>query len=158
LCANMNHIPLKSNSVNIIVCNMVFEHLREPGTIFAEFDRVLKEGGSLIFMTPCIYNIVPFINRLIPNRFHKKLGKLLTGIDESDIFPTFYRANSAGRLRRSLRGRFVERELLMYQPPPYAFVFSPVVCRLVIYYYHLINRYDNLKFLRGIIIGRYEKY
>ncbi len=158
LCANMNHIPLKSNSVDIIVCNMVFEHLREPGTIFAEFDRVLKEGGSLIFMTPCIYNIVPFINRLIPNRFHKKLGKLLTGIDESDIFPTFYRANSSGKLRRSLRGRFVERELLMYQPPPYAFVFSTVVCRLVIYYYHLINRYDNLKFLRGIIIGRYEKY
>ncbi|MCL4493061.1 MAG: class I SAM-dependent methyltransferase [Nitrospirae bacterium] len=159
LCANMNHIPLKSNSVNIIVCNMVFEHLDKPEAVFAEFNRVLKENGRLIFMTPCIYNIVTFINRLIPNRLHKKVSKLLTGQDESDVFPTFYRANSIGRLRKTLReNHLVEEDLIMYQPPPYAFVFSAVICRLVIRYYRFINRYDNLKFLRGVIIARYRKH
>lgn len=158
LVSNINSIPLKNESVDIIMCNMVFEHLKEPEKTFEELSRILKKNGHLVFMTPCIYNIVTFANSIIPNQFHRKIGNLLTGADESDIFPTFYKANSIGKLRRMLyKNNFVEKDLIMYQPPPYAFVFSTTICKLMIQYYHLINRYDWLKFLRGVIIARYQK-
>lgn len=156
--SDINHIPLKDESVDIIICNMVFEHLKEPKMAFAELSRVIKRGGYLIFMTPCVYNIVTIINRMIPNIFHKKLGNLLTGVKESDIFPTYYKANSVRRLRNMLnKNRLIERDLIMYQPPPYAFVFSTIICKLMIRYYQLINRYDLLKSLRGVIIAKYQK-
>ncbi len=158
ILSNINSIPLKNESVDIIICNMVFEHLQEPEKAFTELNRVIKKNGYLIFMTPCIYNIVTLINRTIPNRFHKKLGNLLTGINESDIFPTVYRANSIRTLRKLLgENNFAEKDLAMYQPPPYAFVFSATICKLMIRYYRIINKYNWLKFLRGVIIARYQK-
>ena len=157
-CADMSHIPLADESADMVVCNMVFEHLERPGQAFAELSRILKKGGHLVFMTPCVYNVVTAANRLVPNRFHGKLGKLLTGVNESDVFPTFYRANSVGRLRRLLgRNNLEERDLIMYQPPPFAFVFSTLACSLAIRYYRTINKYRRLEFLRGVIIMRFRK-
>ena len=158
VCSALTSIPLKDASVDVIVCNMVFEHLQKPIPVFLELSRVLRKGGHLIFMTPCVYNIVVACTRLIPNRFHRYLGSRLIGIRDSDMFPTFYRANSVSKIR-GLFGKTncVEKELIMYQPPPFAFVFSKILCRAAIYYYRLINHYDRLRFLRGVIIGRYEK-
>lgn len=156
--ANIDRIPLVNGSVHLVVCNMVFEHLEHPEQVFAEIARVLKPGGSLIFMTPSIYNIVTIINRLIPNALHQRIGHLITGVDESDIFPTFYRANSPSQLRKLLGAEgLVEKDLVMYQPPPYAFVFSKLICRLVIRYYHFINANQRLAPLRGVILARFQK-
>ena len=158
ICCNITCIALKNESVDLIICNMVIEHLQDPTVAFAEFSRVLKKGGYLIFMTPCIYNIVVFLSKMIPNRFHNKLVSLLTGINESNIFPTFYKANSIGMLRKMLTERkLVERDLIMYQPPPYAFVFSKIICKLIIHYFRIINKYDWMEALRGVIIARYQK-
>ena len=158
IISNINYIPIKRESVDIIICNMVFEHLQEPERTFSELSRIIKKDGYLIFMTPCIYNIVTLINRMIPNRFHRNFAKLLTGANETDIFPTYYKANSIGNLRKMLgENNFVEKDLIMYQPPPYAFVFSTIICKLMIQYYHIINSYDWLKSLRGVIIAKYQK-
>jgi ubiquinone/menaquinone biosynthesis C-methylase UbiE len=158
ICSNLECLPLKDVSVDMIVSNMVFEHLRQPDVVFAEFHRVLKKGGHLIFMTPNIFNIVTILNRIIPNRLHPSIANALTGANESDVFPTYYRANSIGRLRKLLRcNGFEECELTLYQPPPYAFVFSKTICKFVIRFYRIINRKDVLRQLRGVIISRYRK-
>jgi SAM-dependent methyltransferase len=158
LVSDIGHVPLRSESVDIVICNMVLEHLREPDTVFRELSRVLRKGGYLIVMTPSIFNIVTVVNRLIPNQLHQKIAYLLTGVNESDTFPTYYRANSVGRLRRLLgRNQMQEVEVSMYQPPPYAFVFSRLICRIVIAYYHFINTWEWLGALRGVIIARYQK-
>ena len=75
--SDLNQIPLENNSVDIIVSAMVFEHLQNPGIAFKEFNRILKPKGSLIFATPCIYNIVTIINRMIPHYLSQKLGKFV---------------------------------------------------------------------------------
>jgi ubiquinone/menaquinone biosynthesis C-methylase UbiE len=158
ICANLEHLPLKDTSVDLIASSMVFEHLRQPENAFREFHRILKKDGHLIFMTPNIFSIVTMINRMIPNRFHPKIANRLTGARESDVFPTHYRANSIGRLRKMLRRNgFEECDMILYQPPPYAFVFSKTVCKLVIRYYQFLNRHDGLKQFRGVIISRYRK-
>jgi len=156
--SNLDKIPLKRNSVDIVFSNMVLEHLEDPANFFSDVYQILKPGGYLIFSTPCIYNIVVVVNRLLPDTLSKKLGAVLTNIEEDDIFPTVYRANSISKVRKFYREHnFKEIDLIMYQPPPYAFVFSRIICYLVIYYYKIINKYDALSFLRGIIIARCQK-
>lgn len=156
--SDLNQIPLENNSVDIIVSAMVFEHLQNPEIAFKELNRIMKTEGFLIFATPCIYNIVTIINRIIPHYLSQKLGKLLTGTIEEDIYPTKYKINSIRKIRRICKTiGFTEMNLIMYQPPPYAFVFSTIICRFIIYYYRIINRFHITKFLRGIIIARYKK-
>src|SRR5262245_50178357 len=69
LVSDIGHVPLRSESVDIVICNMVLEHLPEPDMVFGELSRLLRKGGHLIVMTPSIFNIVTIVNRLIPNRF-----------------------------------------------------------------------------------------
>lgn len=158
ICSNLESLPLMDSAVDFVVSSMVFEHLRHPDSVFAEFNRVLKKGGNLIFVTPNIFGIVTIVNRMIPNWFHPYIAKTLTGAKVSDVFPTYYHANSVGRLRKLLRRNgFEECEFILYQPPPYAFVFSKTICKLAIRYYHFINRHETFRQLRGVIISRYRK-
>lgn len=41
-------IPLKSGSVNTVVCNSVLEHVADLDSVLSEMHRVLKKGGLLI--------------------------------------------------------------------------------------------------------------
>jgi SAM-dependent methyltransferase len=157
LVAEMGAVPIQSDSVNVIVLNMVAEHLQHPERVFAELARILKPHGWLILMTPSIWNIVTIINRLIPNRWHPLVAKALTGAAESDTFPTFYRASSEAQLQQVIGPHLRLIDLQYFQPPPYAFVFSRKVCWLVIQFYHLLNRWDWLAPLRGVLIARYRK-
>ena len=156
--SNIEWLPLDKKSIDVIFSNMVIEHLNDPDQYFKEVFRILKPGGYVIFSTPCIYNIVVIINRILPDGMSKKLGRILTNIDEHDIFPTVYKANSIKRIRKILgRQGFKECDLIMYQPPPYAFVFSKIFCFFIIKYFDLINRYEMFKGLRGVIIARFQK-
>lgn len=155
---NLEKIPLKDNSIDIIFCNMVLEHIADPKSFFEKIENILTPGGYFIFSTPCIYNIAVFPNRMLPDIVSKKLSAALTKANEDDVFPTSYKANSIGKIKKLFKNTRMQKvDLIMYQPPPYAFVFSTIVCRLVIYYYYLINKYDFFKSLRGIIIARYQK-
>ena len=47
-------IPLEDNSVDIVICNQVIEHLPEPLCAFKEINRVLKPGGLFLGSVPHI--------------------------------------------------------------------------------------------------------
>jgi malonyl-CoA O-methyltransferase len=51
LCADMDQLPLSDNSVDLIFSNLALQWSLNPATTFAEFSRVLKPGGLLIFST-----------------------------------------------------------------------------------------------------------
>ncbi|WP_294901478.1 class I SAM-dependent methyltransferase [Tatumella sp. UBA2305] len=59
-CAN---IPLDSNSVDIIFCHQTFHHLVEQEKALAEFFRVLKPGGILMFAESTKYYIDTWVIR-----------------------------------------------------------------------------------------------
>ena len=156
--SNLGEIPLKDDSIDIVFSNMVLEHLSQPAMFFKEIRRVLRPGGYFVFSTPNALNIVVLVNRLLPDILSKKLGHLLTGEAEDDIFPTVYKANSLRTLRNLCKeSNFQQTDLILYQPPPYAFVFSRTICMLIIWYFKLLNKYDFLKGLRGVIVARYRK-
>jgi len=45
-------LPFPAASFDTVLCNEVLEHVPEPGRLFAEAARVLREGGTLILSTP----------------------------------------------------------------------------------------------------------
>ena len=52
LCGDLTAIPLRSQSVDVVLNTQVLEHLPDPGRALAEMRRVLKEGGFLYLTAP----------------------------------------------------------------------------------------------------------
>jgi SAM-dependent methyltransferase len=48
----IDHLPLRSRSVDCVIAIEVMEHVRQPADAFASVCRVLKPGGSFILTTP----------------------------------------------------------------------------------------------------------
>ena len=97
--ADLESLPLKAESVNLITCNMTVEHLDRPLAVFAEFARVLEKSGRVIIHTPNVHSYVVLFSQFIPRQFKLKLVKALDGRSDDEVFATRYRANSPRRLR-----------------------------------------------------------
>jgi len=118
--------PLDNNSIDLVVCDNVLEHIHEPDGFFSEIARVLRQGGVLCLRTPNLYNYIALAAVLIPNRLHGKVVAFAqNGRKEEDVFPTFYRCNSIGKLKRMLRKHgFADRVVYGYEAEPSYMSFS----------------------------------
>jgi SAM-dependent methyltransferase len=97
-----NRLPLPDASVDIIFSHAVLEHVQDPASLVAEVQRVLKPGGWFAAWTPNKWGYVGIAVRLIPNRFHARLLRMVepNPRDEKDVFPTVYRMNSVSAIKR----------------------------------------------------------
>lgn len=62
--ADACQLPLPADSVDVVVCAQVYEHVYNDGLLFVEIWRVLKPGGLCFFSGP---------NRLFPYEYHWRL-------------------------------------------------------------------------------------
>lgn len=145
---------LPYESVDVVVSRSVLEHLPEPITIFTELRRILRSGGRFIFLTPNRWDYASVAAMSIPNRVHPYLVRRLTGRKECDTFPTFYRANTDGAIRRLAGAAGFEVDSIRYlnQYPEY-FRRMPLLFRAGVAYERLTSSTERLRFLRGWILG-----
>jgi SAM-dependent methyltransferase len=95
-------IPLENASVDLVICDYVFEHVADPRAFAAEVDRILKPGGWLCARTPHRNNMVSIAARLVSNRRHAAvLSKVQPDRKEIDVFPTVYRLNTRRAIARA---------------------------------------------------------
>jgi SAM-dependent methyltransferase len=100
-------LPLAGASVDLVVCNWVFEHLADPEFFAAEMHRVLKPGGWLCAHTVNRWGYVGIGARAVPNALHTRfLKRLWPGRRDIDVFSVAYQLNSLADLRR----HFPERD------------------------------------------------
>lgn len=92
-------IPFPDCSFDFVFADNVLEHLEGPGDVLKEIVRVLKPGGAFIAKTPGKWHYMPIIARITPIAFHRFYNRL-RGRLEADTFPTVYRCNSPGAVRR----------------------------------------------------------
>lgn len=96
-------IPLEAASIDLCVCDWGLEHFPDPAAFFAEVHRVLAPGGHLCLRTPNLLHYSSLGAWAIPFRFHHAVRRALGHFHgEGDVFPTYYRCNTRGRLRRAL--------------------------------------------------------
>lgn len=52
IISEIYNIPVKDGSFDYILCTQVLEHLKYPNKAFAEFSRIIKDGGLLFLTCP----------------------------------------------------------------------------------------------------------
>ena len=118
-------IPLPDESVDVAYADFVVEHVTDVDVFFAECARVLKRGGSLFIRTPNVWSYMGVVSRLVPGRFHARvLARLQPTRKSEDVFPTVYRCNTRGTLRRALERQHLLCVVQTHEPEPAYLSFS----------------------------------
>ena len=148
----LESLPFRAESLDLILCYVVLEHVAQPERAFAEFARALKPGGTLIFKTPAAHAPVSLLTRLLPYRAHGAL-KGLIGVRSDDVFPTHFRCNTERALRRALAANgFAERQLIRVDQT-YAYMSLNRLTYILGLLYSRAVQHPGLGWLRNGIIG-----
>ena len=156
--ANLTEIAFKNGVFDLVISRSVLEHIEKPTKVCEEIYRVLKPGGQYIFLTPNLFDYNTILSKIIPNRLHSKIVRVVEGRDEKDTFPTYYRLNSEKRIKEIVRQVGFKSYRLEYlgQYPSY-FLFNPVLFLTGSLYDKLICKAKIFAKLRGWILGVLEK-
>lgn len=122
-----NSWPVDSNSIDLIVCDHVLEHIENPDQFFMEIHRVLRNGGFLCIRTPNRWSYFALFARLIPDKYHSKVTSVVQdGRKEEDVFPTVYKCNSIGKLKSIMIKNGLECVVYFYGSEPAYLSFSKI--------------------------------
>ncbi len=95
-------LPFAPGEFDLIVSDFTFEHITDPEFLADEFKRILKPGGWICARTPNRYSYPSIATRLLKNSVHERvLRRAQPCRREEDVFPTVYRLNSLGEVRRA---------------------------------------------------------
>jgi len=90
----MDKIPPPNKSVDLVIADLVLEHVNEPEAFSAEIDRVQKVGGWFCARTPHKLNYVFLVAWFVSNSSHVEvLRKAQTERKAADVYPTAYKLN-----------------------------------------------------------------
>lgn len=57
IVGDAQNLPVKSDSINSVLCNQLLEHLPESNQFFSEISRVLKKDGYLLLTVPFFWGL-----------------------------------------------------------------------------------------------------
>jgi len=153
LC-DAGELPFQDDTFDLVTASMVAEHLRDPQKVFAEVARVSRSNATFIVFTPNKWNYAMLVARATPYAFHllyKRLTYFLNRGEwqsfEDDVFPTYYRANTVGRLRQLMTQAGFEDVRLERLSLAHSFGFVRPLYALSLLFERLIDRWplDVLK-------------
>ncbi|MCD6425777.1 MAG: class I SAM-dependent methyltransferase [Anaerolineales bacterium] len=122
-----NSWPVDSNSIDLIVCDNVLEHIEDPDQLFMEIHRVLKDGGYLCIRTPNRWSYIAITATLIPNKYHSQVTSAVQdGRQDKDVFPTVYKCNSIGKIKSIMKKNGFDYIVYGYEAEPSYLSFSKI--------------------------------
>ena len=124
-----DQLPLRDACIDLLVCSWVFEHLTDPARVLAEARRVLRPGGSLIFLTPHASSLVVRFNRAL-RPFQQSLVPRLYARAEADTFPVVYRINTRSQIQDLAAQAGLQCEALRFVEDPTYLAFNAWLFRL----------------------------
>ena len=155
IIADLEDIPLDSNSVDIVISEFVLEHLRNPSLAFKEMLRVLKPKGVFIFITPNSLNPIMTLSKILPHTFHSLLRITLLKKEE-ETHPTYYRANTYQKLLKLGKAAgFYNCEIARAGNPEYLGFCKPLV-PISIFFEKLIDN-NFLNIFKMYLVGCFIK-
>jgi ubiquinone/menaquinone biosynthesis C-methylase UbiE len=128
-CGAAEALPFADDAFDLVCCSWVLEHLRTPARALAEVARVLGAGGQLVFLTPNARHPLLVLNRVLRWTQGRWVDRLYDRA-EPDIFPAFYRANTAASIERLARAAGFERVSIRSVGDPTYLAFNEPLFRL----------------------------
>lgn len=152
---NGEEFPLEDARYDAVVADYVLEHIEYPQRVLAEISRVLKPGGVFLFRTPNLFHYVGMVSFLTPHLVHRLGAKFVHGTPAApEPYPTFYRLNTARRIRRLCQHAGLQpTELEMVEKEPSYLMFSRPAFLAGVAYERLVNSTRWLSLLRVNIFG-----
>ncbi|MDJ0754786.1 MAG: methyltransferase domain-containing protein [Ardenticatenaceae bacterium] len=126
-------LPFANGVFDVIFCSWLLEHLPDPTADLAEISRVLRPGGSFIFITPNKKHPLAWVNRVLGgvSAVQDRLVERLYGRAAADAFPTFYRANTVETITQLATTHHLTPITLHLIPDPTYMAFHPALFRLM---------------------------
>jgi ubiquinone/menaquinone biosynthesis C-methylase UbiE len=161
VCATLENIPFPDESFDVISCNMVLEHIPQPAAVFGEFARLLRPNGLLVIHTPNVVNYTIFLShcmkKVLPQSWISTLAHWSDARAESDVFPTYYRANSRAKLRRLAgKSKLAEEKFeTLPGPQPLITFFAPIALAELLLM--RATKRGPLRRFAPVILGVYRK-
>ena len=123
--------PIDDEAVDLIVSDNVLEHVENPAVFFSEAQRVLRIGGYLCVRTSNRWNYVSLFASFVPNNFHAKILKFAQeGRQAEDVFPTLFRCNSIGKIKKMMKNHGFDCVVYGYENEPSYLAFSTIAYSL----------------------------
>jgi SAM-dependent methyltransferase len=147
--------PVASDSIDLIVCDNVMEHVADPAGFFSEARRVLKDGGYLCIRTPNRWGYVAIAATLVPNRYHSRVTSAVQdGRKQEDVFPTLYRCNTVGKMRQMMQAHGLDAVVYPYEAEPSYLSFSRIA-----YFFGVLHQRYAPRFMKPALFafGRMRK-
>jgi SAM-dependent methyltransferase len=139
LVADGGTLPFRENSFDLAFSIYVLEHIAEPQPLAAELRRVLRPGGLFVALTPSRFHYVSLIASCTPTAFHKWINRK-RGRKEQDTFPTQYKLNSRGAIRKQFGTQgFEVVEFDTFEVEPHYLKFSTPTFLLGAAYERVVN-------------------
>ena len=149
LRGDLEKIPLPDESVDVVTSVHVLEHLQRPAGVFRECRRILRPGGSILFMAPSKWHPPVAIARLFPHWLRQRMNRLATKTEYQDTFPAFYRANTQAVVERlAVRAGLTPMTIEYVSGHPEYFMFSPALYRCAAAVERMIAKWEALAWLR----------
>jgi SAM-dependent methyltransferase len=152
--------PLNGQSFDLVTARYVVEHIDSPSEFLGNVRRALKPGGQFVFLTPNSLHPAMVVSRVLPHSTKERiLGATRRGLDMGDVFPTRYRMNTSGALRRQAAKsglRVKQLEVREHQPVGYL-DFSVPTFWLAYSYYRTMKWSHLQRWFGSSIIGIMER-
>lgn len=114
-------LPFENDSIEIVVTDMVLEHVDNSKVFCGEITRVLKPGRYLCARTPHKYNYVSIFANILPNKLHAKLLTMIQPLRKrEDVFATVYKLNTVAGLNKHFPEYTVHTDIYSGYPCDYS--------------------------------------
>jgi len=141
--------PIENDSVDLIVCDHVLEHIDSPDRFYSEAHRTLKHGGYFCIRTPNRWSYIAIAATLIPNKYHSKVTSVVQeGRKEADVFPTVYKCNSIRRIKNMMKKHGFVCVVYGYEAEPSYLSFSKSA-----YWLGVLHQRFAPRFLKPVIFA-----
>lgn len=141
--------PIEDNSIDLIVCNFVLEHIENPTEFFSEIQRVLRNGGFLCIRTLNLFGYIALAAKIIPNKYHSKVTTLVQeSRKEDEVFPTVYKCNSFSKLKKYLKSSGFDYVVYGYEAEPSYLSFSTIA-----YFFGVLYQRYAPSFLKNTLLA-----
>jgi ubiquinone/menaquinone biosynthesis C-methylase UbiE len=124
---DINNLPFKNGSFNLISANNVVEHIENPNIMLCEIFRIIKQDGIFVFLTTNILNYKIFLAKLLPDTITNKLVQILENRQSEDIYPTFHKCNNINKIHKLCRyNSFDIKKMYLLNSPASSQILGPL--------------------------------